>query len=165
MSILCDVAGLTIKIDQSDLHVLKKFNWHRHISSKGRIYIRATINGKRVGLHRYLLEVSDPNIWVDHKNGCSLDYTRDNLRVCTPHQNNYNRRKISGTVSKYKGVTFTRDANRKKPWQVSIKYDGKQKFIGYFANEEDAAIAYDKAAIEYHGEFACLNFDRNNYVH
>ncbi len=43
---------------------------------------------------------------------------------------------------------------------MQIKCEGSRKTVGYFLNEKDAAAAYDKAAIELHGEFARLNFPR-----
>ena len=38
-----------------------------------------------------------------------------------------------------------------------ISYNRKNKFIGFFKDEIQAAKAYDKAAMKYHGEFASLN--------
>ncbi|MHC4062387.1 MAG: AP2/ERF family transcription factor [Planctomycetota bacterium] len=37
--------------------------------------------------------------------------------------------------------------------------NGRRKYIGRFENEIDAAKAYDRAAIRYHGEYANLNFE------
>ena len=39
-----------------------------------------------------------------------------------------------------------------------MKCNNKIHHLGYFTNETDAAKAYDRAAIELHGEFSCLNF-------
>ncbi len=43
-------------------------------------------------------------------------------------------------------------------WQASFWFDGKQRHLGYFAEEEDAARAYDVRAYEVHGEYAYQNF-------
>jgi len=59
------------------------------------------------------------------------------------------------STSKYKGVNRWKSKNK---WRVRIKVDGKQKHIGYFKDETQAAKAYDKAAKKYHGKFASLNF-------
>ena len=40
---------------------------------------------------------------------------------------------------------------------AKIKADGKTRHIGYFANETDAARAYDLAAIQHFGEYARTN--------
>ncbi len=42
-------------------------------------------------------------------------------------------------------------------WLVSIRNNGKNIYLGYFINELDAAIAYNIAVVEIHGEFANLN--------
>jgi len=62
----------------------------------------------------------------------------------------------SETSSKYVGVHWHK---RNKKWEASIKLKNKKIFLGDFDNESDAALAYDKRAIEFWGESACLNFD------
>ena len=42
-------------------------------------------------------------------------------------------------------------------WRASITQAGKQKHLGYFAEEEAAAQAYNAAAQELFGEWAKLN--------
>mmetsp|Transcript_12622 Transcript_12622/g.31025 ORF Transcript_12622/g.31025 Transcript_12622/m.31025 type:complete len:273 (-) Transcript_12622:559-1377(-) len=50
-------------------------------------------------------------------------------------------------TSKYTGVSY--HANRGK-WQVKIRSNGKQKHLGYFEDEIEAARAYNRAAREVH---------------
>lgn len=33
---------------------------------------------------------------------------------------------------------------RHKRWSAVIKYEGKDKFLGYFGTEKEAALAYDE---------------------
>jgi hypothetical protein len=97
------------------------------------------------------------DVFVDHINGNGLDNRKSNLRICTHQQNCENSRKRKKSFSKYKGVYWSKNA---KKWVAQITIDGKSKHLGYFELEEDAAAAYDKAAVKYFGEFACLNFRR-----
>ena len=95
----------------------------------------------------------------DHINRNRLDNRRANLRLCTYAQSarnvskqaSHNGRKCS---SKYKGVTLRKKSGL---WMARIDKDYEQYHLGYFENEEDAARAYNEAAIELHGEFASLN--------
>lgn len=63
----------------------------------------------------------------------------------------YKKKKIT---SKYRGVFFHK---RDKKWVSSISYNKKQFSLGYFINENDAALAYNMAAIHYFGDKANLN--------
>jgi hypothetical protein len=65
----------------------------------------------------------------------------------------HNQRKRITNKSGFKGVCRFR-----KKWAANITINYKQIFLGYYLNKEDAARAYDCAAIKYYGEFARLNF-------
>jgi hypothetical protein len=95
-----------------------------------------------------------PGMVVDHINRNKRDNRRCNLRVCTQVENMRNRCSTYGS-SKFKGVSW--DARRKK-WMAAIHINGTQIRIGFFADEVDAAKAYDRKARELFGEFAYLNF-------
>jgi hypothetical protein len=41
-------------------------------------------------------------------------------------------------------------------WIAQICINGKKKHLGLFSTPELAYAAYCKAALEYHGKFACL---------
>jgi hypothetical protein len=96
----------------------------------------------------------DQNLKVDHIDGDKLDSQRANLRVATNSQNSMNSRKLVIGSSQYKGVYFDRIKDK---FRAKIVLNRKEIFIGNFEDEKQAALAYNEAAIKYHGAFACLN--------
>lgn len=102
-------------------------------------------------LHRVVMDAKNGDV-IDHINGNGLDCRRENLRFVTNAQNNYNRRKSSGSSSKYKGV-----CRFNGKYVAHIRCDGKKIHLGTFEDEETAASAYNDAAIRLFGEFASLN--------
>jgi hypothetical protein len=101
-----------------------------------------------------------PNMEVDHVNGNPLDNRKENLRVCTHEENGRNRKPNKGKI--FKGVREIKSVGQKKArhkrFLAAIYFKGKSIPIGYYATEEEAALAYDRKAKELFGEFANLNF-------
>ena len=91
---------------------------------------------------------------VDHINRDTKNNHMSNLRWCTNSENQANTVKKEGTTSNYKGVYFHK---RDQLYIARIRHNGPKIQIGYFKNEKDAALAYNKKAIEIFGEFAKLN--------
>jgi ribosomal protein L19E len=108
-------------------------------------------------MHRLIMGVTDPKNIIDHKDCDGLNNQKSNLRRCTQGQNQANRPKRSYSIGKYKGIALA-PTKRKVRWRAQIKNIGKVLGLGYFDTQEEAAMAYDKAALEIHGEFANLNF-------
>jgi|HubBroStandDraft_2_1064218.scaffolds.fasta_scaffold00039_36 hypothetical protein len=156
-------------VDADRFAELNEFTWFAAKATKsGELYACRGIveNGRSLrtqSLHRQVLDITDPGIHVDHKNGKTLDCRRNNLRVATRSGNGANRRKFrthkgQKWSSKYKGVTFRpTEGNR---WLAMIRFNDVRHRIGLFDDEIDAAKAYDAAARNNFGEFACLNFPR-----
>ncbi len=92
---------------------------------------------------------------VDHINGDRTDNRRCNLRLCTNKENVRNARVASHNTTGYKGVSYNK---RRKKYESRITVDGRQLFLGYFINPIEAALAYDRAALRYLGEYARPNF-------
>lgn len=130
-------------VDDQDFVSLSEITWYAHFE-RGRVYATS----KHVKMHSLILDVP----MVDHKNGDTLDNRRCNLRSATSSQNN-RRRKSKGSSS-FKGVSW--DAKNLK-WRASICV-GREINLGRFLSEEDAAQAYDQAALKHFGEYARCNF-------
>lgn len=122
-------------------------------------YRRACVDGKYVYIHRVVWhmltskEIPD-DLFIDHIDGDRLNNSFENLRLSSAQENQYNKFRQANGTSKYKGVWF--DA-KKNYWKASIRYADRRHYIGQFETELEAAIAYDKLAIEIQGEFAKLN--------
>ncbi|XP_019157541.1 PREDICTED: ethylene-responsive transcription factor WRI1-like isoform X2 [Ipomoea nil] len=75
------------------------------------------------------------------------------------------RRQSSGFsrgVSKYRGVARHHQNGR---WEarIGLVYGSKYLYLGTYGTQEEAAAAYDMAAIEFKGPGAVTNFDISNY--
>ena len=144
-------------VDDEDFENVNRFKWY---FANG--YARRTpiVNGKRttLSLHRFIMNAK-PEEMIDHVNGDKLDNRRENLRFCTPGQNQMNiKKRVKNTICKYKGVYKYQPKGRKQvKYQAVIRKDGKKINLGYFNSEEMAARAYNDAAIIHFGEFANLN--------
>lgn len=149
---------LTVLVDDEDYDYLNQFKWH----NDGKGYARRH-NGKDkrprcLFMHREILGLTDPKIFVDHINRITSDNRRENLRVCSHAQNKQNvpALKVKKT-SIYKGVSW---CERVGKWRACINC----KDIGYYNYEINAANAYNIQAIKMHGEFACLNDIDNSLI-
>lgn len=142
--------GYFTVVDDCDYDHLMQIPWR--YNNNGYAITAQTPNPR--AMHHYILQVP-PGKVVDHINRDRLDNRRSNLRVCTPEENSKNRSKRRGSLSKYKGVSYSR---RDKVWAVKIWVGGKNKHLGVYRCEIQAAMAYDVAAIEHYGEFANINF-------
>lgn len=157
--------NLFVTVDESDYDIVSQHQWRLRVwkGKQRTIFYAQTnvyVNGAwtSVAIHRLILR-PNPDQQVDHINHDGLDNRRANLRICTPSQNMANIRKRSGHSSSFKGVSFNK---RDRRWQAFIGDQGRRRYLGSFGSEDDAARAYDTAAWEAFGEYAILNFAKDD---
>jgi len=143
-------------VDASDYDWLRQWKWHT-TKSTNTIYASRNINSnngrKTLLMHRLILGLmSDTE--CDHIDGNGLNNRRSNLRPCSHQQNAFNAKIYRKTSSEFRGVSWRKGTDK---WAAYIKFNGQQIHLGFFADEVDAARAYNGAAMKYFGVFAHLN--------
>lgn len=129
------------QIDKEDLEKIKNYKWGLNGSGyaynvKNKIFLHHLIIGRKKGFD------------IDHINHNKLDNRKYNLRFATRSQNNMNK--------KVKGYCWDKS---KEKWMAYIIINGKQIFLGYFINEQDADKTRKMAEQKYFGEYAYKNIN------
>lgn len=88
-----------------------------------------------------------PKKGIDHINGNPSDNRWTNLREATQAENMQNLSIRSHNTSGYPGVSWNRVLMK---WQVTIRKNGKSKYLGLFDCVKKAASAYLTAKSKYH---------------
>lgn len=155
--------GFVTKVDDSDYNWLNQWRWT--VARRKNIYYAVRTeysSNKLILMHREILHAEKKHR-VDHRDMDGLNNQRFNLRECNASQNAMNGLGRDGS-SKYRGVTVRRRVPCKKdPMGLRNRYiarigvNNKEIFIGKFNSEEEAAEAWNVAAVNYFGEFAKLN--------
>lgn len=160
----CKGEPFTILIDSGDWPLLEPYYWSIDTVKKDQHY-PVTHTGqwkekgqKKMYLHRLFFSDAD---MVDHVDRDRLNYRRENLRPVTHQQNNQNVSKTKRTTtSRFLGINWEKSRKR---WLAGYKINGKRYTIGRFDCEESAARSRDAKVLEMHGEFASLNFPKEEY--
>lgn len=119
-------------------------------------YACINYDSRVIPIHRivYLLlrgRLSSASSPLDHINQNKLDNRIENLRLVNVSKNNANRN-LKPNKSGYRGVYPNKDK-----WIAQISIDGRPKALGRYTTREEAALAYNRAAIELWGSDAMLN--------
>jgi len=145
--------GKVALVDDADYEWLNQWKWsYSKPGPKHRVgYVvrkEESDNRRAIYMHRLILGLSD-NEATDHVNGNGLDNRRTNLRIASPSENSCNVPK----QRQWKGSRFKGVWPYAKRWRAQIGL----RYIGMFLTEEEAALAYNIAALTEYGEFASLN--------
>lgn len=145
-------------VDETDYAFTKQWDWYFNI--KGHVTrSERDCNGKKkhVFLHLEIakrMNIYDENYLIDHKDQNKSNNLRNNLRIATYSQNRINSKINCNNTTGYRNVYFNK---QKLLYFSAVMVNGLKVFLGYFKTPEEAALAYNKAALKYFGEFAILN--------
>lgn len=151
-------SGEEALIDEVDRELVSRFTWNAR-PTRSTIYACARVpkefrdqwNQSYIRLHNLILPPLS-GMETDHKDRNGLNCCRYNLRACTESQNNFNRVWPKSKKTNYRGLA---PVGRK--WLAHIQVNRKQIHLGVFDTEEEAALAYNRAAVHHFGEFSNLN--------
>ena len=146
--------GYYTDIDAEDWPLVSRYTWLALRRPKT-VYAATTVrkeSGRRTTLSMHNLILPDAPR-VDHIDQNGLNNRRSNLRAATAQQNSQNKRVRSDSRSGLKGVERLPGGS----WRASISVDKRRTHLGVFKTAEEAARAYDDAAVLHFGEFAATN--------
>jgi len=110
-----NAAGKFAKVSNSDYEMVMRHSWYYRDG-----YALAKISGREVRMHRYILDVRDPMMIVDHIDHNRLNNTRENLRI----------------------VTYLQNANNRED-NVFLECFGEKKTISEWSRDERCLVSYD----------------------
>ena len=131
-----------VYIDLEDLEKIKDFKWHISVPQNSRtLYVSHDRLGK---LHRYLLNITNSNVFVDHIDRNGLNNRKCNLRAVNNSTNKKNMDVRSDNKLGYNGISLEGNSYR-----VSWQENGKQRSKKFNINKYEDALA---SAIEFRKE-------------
>jgi hypothetical protein len=146
--------GIVAIIDDEDGLKISAYTWKAYWFKRSACYYITSHDGRKtIYLHRVIMSAQKGQV-VDHRNRNTLDNRRDNLRLTIQQNNSFNTIG-KGSNTGFKGVSYSKE---RRKFFASIMHNRKTIALGRFLTAEEAARAYDTAAIRLFGEFALLNF-------
>lgn len=139
---------LVTLIDDEDYERLIIFRW----VDNGFGYAVRHEGDLRYWMHK---EVMQTNQLVDHIDRNKLNNQKSNLQLSNKSANMQNCKVLISNTSGYRGVCWHKATKR---WCAQLIVNKKKVLYRMFKSPEDAAKAYDKAALEHFGSNAALNF-------
>ena len=116
------------------------------ISADGtNLYKKIQINSKKYSIHRIVasaflgLDIQNKDLQIDHIDRNKLNNNKNNLRIVSHQQNQFNR----GA----KGYNWDKHSSK---YRAQIRLDNKNIYLGLYDTEEDARNAYLEAKEKYH---------------
>ena len=137
--------------DKDDYNIVSKKWWYKDSNGYATNAYVENNKTKYLRLHRFVLNVISPNLYVDHINKNIYDCRKCNLRICSHKENDRNSNLYCTNTSGIIGVSWDKHRNK---WAAHICVNYKNINLGRYNKKEDAIIARLKAEKLYFGQFA-----------
>ncbi|KAJ9175455.1 hypothetical protein P3X46_014007 [Hevea brasiliensis] len=152
-----------------EAHLWDKSSWNNIQNKKGRQVYLGAYDNEEAAAHTYdlaALKYWGPDTTLNFPIKSYSKELEEMQKMSKEEYLAYLRRRSSGFsrgVSKYRGVARHHQNGR---WEARIGrvFGNKYLYLGTYNTQEEAAAAYDMAAIEYRGANAVTNFDTSNYI-
>ncbi|XP_010504233.1 PREDICTED: ethylene-responsive transcription factor WRI1-like isoform X2 [Camelina sativa] len=152
-----------------EAHLWDKSSWNSIQNKKGKQVYLGAYDSEEAAAHTYdlaALKYWGPDTILNFPAETYTKELEEMQRVTKEEYLASLRRQSSGFsrgVSKYRGVARHHHNGR---WEARIGrvFGNKYLYLGTYNTQEEAAAAYDMAAIEYRGANAVTNFDISNYI-
>lgn len=146
--------GKIATVDDCDYEYLMQWKWC--YSGVYAVRRKSKHTGHLINMHRNIFEQRGVKVngCIDHIDRNKLNNQFKNLRLATVNQNQYNCVAQVNNSSGFKGVSRIRKSSK---WLAQIRANGKSINLGTYPTREDAARAWNKAALKLHSEFAYQN--------
>lgn len=142
--------SVCILVDLDDYEKICLYHWRVSNFGKWRYAVR-DVKNSTVYMHRYLLNCTSKDLYVDHINGDGLDNRKSNVRVGSNSQNQFNVGKKSNSGQAHKNIRLTPSGT----FQIRLRTD-LGRVTKTVKTEQEAIILYNQMVIKYHKEFARL---------
>lgn len=151
--------NMKVKVDLEDLARVQKHKWRVTRGTTGRMRVVTSVRTpkgtRQITLGKFLMNPPKGKQVYPRRFNEGLDYRKHNLIVCTlKERQRLLPKKRSATSSEYRGVSYSKTS---KKWRAGIEVNGKSINLGNFKTENEAAIAYNKAAKKHFGAVAYQN--------
>lgn len=145
--------GLVALVDDSDFDFLNQWKWQASCCG-GQFYAKREVMvnwvKRKIYMHR-LLAGAAPGQCVDHKDRCTLNNQRNNLRIATKSENATNSKVSMRNTSGFTGVDWL---DNKKKWRARLVKHGKRVALGHWDTIEQAVEARKNGERRLFGEFS-----------
>ena len=143
--------GTRFLFDKEDYDKISKYKWTNDRGGYITAYVKDESGKKEyIRMHRFVMNVTDPNIIVDHIHHNHADNRKSELRIVTVKENNLNRKLSKNNSTGHSGIYYNPSCDK---WRACIRINGKLLYLGSFPTKEEAIEAREAAEKKYFGEY------------
>ena len=99
-------------IDLEDVERCRHYAWYPHHDPNKPEHLTYIKCGDKIRLHRFIANLEDKSLIIDHIDRNPLNNRKSNLKICTVNENNKNLSKYRNNTSGYNGVRYCNNKKR-----------------------------------------------------